>query len=61
MSKVYIVRVQGWGDDEDEMCNISAHSTRDLANAAQAALLQQAAEDELEGVVTDIEVMTVDA
>ena len=61
MQKVYIVQAQGWGDDEDAMYNISAHSTRELADAAIAELLKQAADDGLDDVITDIEVMTVDA
>ena len=61
MQKVYIVQVQGWGDDEDAMYNTGAYSTRKLADNALAELLVQAEEDGLTDVVTDIEVLTVDA
>jgi hypothetical protein len=61
MQKVYIVQVQGWGDDEDAMYNTGAYSTRTLAEQALADLLTQATEDGLEDVVTDIEVLTIDA
>lgn len=60
MTKVYILQVQGWGDDEFEFVNISAHSTRTLAEKAAVDLAQQALADDLEAV-TKIEVMTVDA
>jgi hypothetical protein len=61
MQKVYIVQVQGWGDDEDAMYNVGAFSTRKKADAHIEALLAQAAEDGLDDVVTDVEVITVDA
>lgn len=59
--QVYIVQVQGWGDDEDAMYNVSAHSTRAGAEAAVAQLTAEAHTDGLTDVVTDIEVVTVDA
>jgi len=61
MKKVYIVQAQGFGDDEDAMYNTGAYTTRALAEQALADLLTQAREDGLEDVVTDIEVLTVDA
>jgi len=61
MKKVYIVRVLGWGDDEDAWENISAHSTRELAEDAMHVLIADAHDDGLLDVDTDIEVMTVDA
>jgi hypothetical protein len=60
MSKVYIVRVQGWGDDEDAFENIAAFSTRELAEEHVVQLTADAEADELE-VETEIEVMTLDA
>jgi hypothetical protein len=60
MSKVYIVQVQGWGDDEDAFYNTGAYSTRAKADTALAELVAQAEADELE-VVTNLEVITVDA
>ena len=61
MQKVYIVQVQGWGDDEDAMENISTHSTRELAEQAVVELTEQAFADGLDDIVTEIQVMTVDA
>jgi hypothetical protein len=61
MTKVYIVRVLGWGDDEDAWENISAHSTRELAEDAMHVLIADAHDDGLEDVETVVEVMTIDA
>jgi hypothetical protein len=60
MQKVYIVQVQGWGDDENAFYNTGAYSTKAKADTALADLLAQAEADELE-VVTNMEVITVDA
>ena len=61
MKKVYIVQVQGWGDDEDAFYITGAYSTRALAEAAVAQLIAEAEADGLDDVVTEIEVVTVDA
>lgn len=61
MQKVYIVQVQGWGDDEDAFYITGAYSTRALAEAAVEQLIAEAADDGLDDVVTDIEVVSVDA
>jgi hypothetical protein len=58
MQKVYIVQVRGWGDDEDAMYNISAFSSRELADAYIAEIR---ADYEGEQVDADVDVMTVDA
>lgn len=58
MQKVYIVQVRGWGDDEDAMYNISAFSSRELADACIAEIR---ADYEGEQVDADVDVMTVDA
>ena len=60
MQKVYIVKVRGWGDDEDAMENIAAFSTRKLADQHIKQLTKQALADQLP-VDTDVEVMTIDA
>ena len=57
MQKVYIVQVRGWGDDEDAMYNISAFSSRELADAYIAEIR---ADYEGEQVDADVDVMTVD-
>ena len=61
MSKVYIVKVRGWGDDEDAMENIAAFSTLKLAEKHVKQLVKQAEADGLTDVDTDVEVMTLDA
>jgi hypothetical protein len=61
MKKVYIVQVQGWGDDEDAFEITGAYSTRELAEAAVTQLTADALADGLDDVVTEIEVVTVDA
>jgi hypothetical protein len=61
MKKVYIVKVRGWGDDEDAMENIAAFSTLKLAEKHVKELVKQAAVDGLTDVDTDVEVMTIDA
>jgi hypothetical protein len=58
MQTVYIVQVRGWGDDEDAMYNISACSSRELADAYIAEIR---ADYEGEQVDADVDVMTVDA
>lgn len=60
MSEVYIVQVQGWGDYEDAMENISVHSTMQLAEAACKQLVAEAEADGLDNVVTDIQIFKVD-
>ena len=61
MQKVYIVQVQGWGDDEDAMYITGAYTTRTKAEAAVQQLTADAHADGLDDVVTEIEVVTVDA
>jgi len=60
MQKIYIVQVQGWGDDEAAFYNTGAYSTKAKADEALAQLVAQAQADELD-VVTNMEVITVDA
>lgn len=63
MQKVYIVQVQGWGDDEDEFYPCGAFSTRSKAEAHVEDLLVQWEADggDRDDVVYEIEPMTVDA
>jgi len=60
LQKVYIVKVQGWGDDEDAFENAGAFSTLAKAEAHVVELVAQAEEDGLTDVETDIEVMLID-
>jgi len=61
MQKVYILTVQGWGDDEDAFYNTGVYSSRVNAETAQRNLIAEALEDGLEDVVTNIEEMELDA
>ena len=45
MDKVYIVQVQGWGDNENEFYNVGAFSTRAKAEADVKKLLALWKED----------------
>ena len=63
MNKVYIVQVQGWGDDENAMYNVAAFSTRDKADAGLEEILLDWEDNggTRDEVVYEIEVITVDA
>ena len=61
MKKVYIVQVQGWGDNEEDFVNIAAFSTLALAEAHVVELEKQAEADDMGPIVTDVEVLTIDA
>jgi hypothetical protein len=39
--QVYIVQIQGWGDDEDEFYNMGTFSTRAKAEAGLEEMLQE--------------------
>jgi hypothetical protein len=62
MSKVYIVEVQGWGDDEDEFYNMGACSTQAKAEALVEELLAEWEEDgnDRDDVVWQIDEMELD-
>jgi hypothetical protein len=57
MSKVYIVKVQGWGDNEDEFYNFGVRSTKAKASALVEELLQGWEDDgnDRDDVVYDVE------
>jgi len=63
MTMVYIVRVQGFGDDEDAFEIAGVYSTRELAEAGVANIeadwIEDVGEDE-DPVVTDIEEYELD-
>ena len=63
MQKIYIVQIQGWGDDESEFYNMGTFSTRAKAEAALEEMLVQWEEDggDRADVVYEIDVNTVDA
>jgi len=53
METVFVIQAQGWGDDEDEYVNVSAHSTLELANAEIARMY---AEDCVDADITPMRV-----
>jgi len=61
MSKVYVLQVQGWGDDEDAFYNTGVYSTKAKALAAEKTLLKEAAADGMPDAVTQIEALELDA
>jgi len=58
---IFVVQVQGWGDDENAFYNTGVYSSRVNAETAQRNLIAEALEDGLEDVVTNIEEMELDA
>ena len=61
--QVYIVQIQGWGDDEDEYYNMGTFSTRAKAEARLEEMLQEWEDNgsDRDDVFYHIEPMTVDA
>ena len=52
---IFVVQVQGWGDDEDAFYNTGAYSTKAKAEKAVKQLIAEAEADGLDNVVTEIE------
>jgi hypothetical protein len=61
MKQVYMLQVQGWGDDEYEFVNIGAYSSKVNAEMAQRNAISEWAEDTGGELVTKIEVWELDA
>jgi len=61
MQKVYVLQVQGWGDDEDAFYNTGVYDSIDSLENAKQNLVREAYDDGLTDVVTAIEPVTVDA
>ena len=59
MTKVYILRGLGIGDDEDAFENMGAFTTQEKAHAQLKALQEENAEDDFE-VEYDIEVLDLE-
>ena len=55
ISKVYILKVQGFGDSEDEFVNYGVYRSRKDLDNTLSDLQAEWAEDGLDDVVTDIE------
>jgi len=62
MQKIYIVQIQGWGDDESEFYNMGTFSTRARAEAALEEMLAdwEANGSDRSDVVWEIEEHSVD-
>jgi len=62
MQKIYIVQIQGWGDNEDEFYNMGTFSTRARAEAALEEMLAdwEANGSDRSDVVWEIEEHSVD-
>jgi hypothetical protein len=60
MQKVYVLQVQGWGDNENEFYVTGVYDSKDAVETAQRNLISEADADELE-TVTQIEVFELNA
>ena len=60
MQKVYVLQVQGWGDNENEFYVTGVYDSKDAVETAQRNLISEADADELEAV-TQIEVFELNA
>ena len=61
MQKVYVLQVQGWGDDEDAFENIGVYDSIDSLENAKQNLVREAYDDWLTDVVLNVEEFEVNA
>ena len=61
MKTMYVLQVQGWGEDEDAFENVGVYDSRVGAETAQRNLISEAIEDGIEDVVTNIEEFELNA
>ena len=61
MKKVFVLQVQGWGDDEDEFVNVGVYSSKVGAETAQRNAISEWAEDTGGELITQIETFELDA
>jgi hypothetical protein len=61
MKNVYVLQVQGWGDDEDAFEVTGVYDSKDAVETAQRNLISEADADGLEDVVTQINVFELNA
>jgi hypothetical protein len=61
MQKVYVLQVQGWGDDEDAFYNIGVYNSIDNLENAKQNCVREAYDDGLIDVVLNVEEFEVNA
>jgi hypothetical protein len=61
MQKVYVLQVQGWGDNEDEFYNTGVYDSIDSLENAKQNLVREAYDDGLTDVVLNVEEFEVNA
>ena len=61
MQTMYVLQVQGWGDDEDAFYTTGVYDSEVGAETAQRNLISEALADGLEDVVTQIEEFELNA
>ena len=61
MQKVYVLQVQGWGDDEDAFYTTGVYDSKVGAETAQRNLISEAHADGLTDAVTQIEEFELNA
>ena len=61
MQTMYVLQVQGWGDDEDAFYVTGVYDSKDAVETAQRNLISEADADGLEDVVTQIETFELNA
>jgi hypothetical protein len=50
MQKMYVLQVQGWGDNEDAFYNMGVYNSKVAVETAQRNLIAEALEDGLDAV-----------
>ena len=61
MKTMYVLQVQGWGDDEYAFENVGVYDSRIGVETAQRNLISEALDDGMEDVVTNIEEFELNA
>jgi hypothetical protein len=61
MKKMFVLQVQGWGDDEYAFENVGVYDSRIGVETAQRNLISEALDDGMEDVVTNIEEFELNA
>jgi hypothetical protein len=61
MQKVYVLQVQGFGDNENEFYNIGVYNSIDNLEAAKQNVVREAYDDGLTDVVLNVEEFEVNA
>jgi len=61
MQKVYVLQVQGWGDDEDAFYNTGVFDSVDSLENAKQNLVREAYDDGITDVVLNVEEFEINA